>query len=70
MIMDEDEVMFDEDDAEWGSLAKLNASIIHEVSKSLTLGLGASYLTFSDTVDDSDYDEDLWGSTVVMNWSF
>jgi hypothetical protein len=57
----------DGDDAGWDNLMKLNASIIHAVSKSLTVGLGASYMTAD---SDSTWEDDAYGSTVFMAWSF
>jgi hypothetical protein len=51
----------------WESLAKLNASVVYNVSKTLMTGVGVSYLTFSDNGADID---DMYGSTVFMSWTF
>ncbi|MDB4610222.1 hypothetical protein OAH46_03935 [Verrucomicrobia bacterium] len=51
----------------WESLTKLNASVVYAVSKSLTTGLGASYITFSDNGADL---ENMYGATAFMEWSF
>lgn len=56
----------DSDLAGWDSLAKLNASVIHSVSKSLLVGIGASYMT----ADSTTWEDTAWGSTVFMTWNF
>jgi hypothetical protein len=51
----------------WESMAKLNASAVYAVSKSLTTGIGTSYVTFSDNGADLD---NMYGAVVFMDWSF
>jgi hypothetical protein len=51
----------------WESMTKLNASVVYTVSKSLTTGIGASYVTFSDNGADLD---NMYGSVAFMEWSF
>jgi hypothetical protein len=58
----------DDDIAQWGDVLKLNASVSYAASKSLNIGVGASYLTFGDS--DDKFDDDMWGSQVTMSWSF
>ncbi|MDB4610013.1 hypothetical protein OAH46_02875 [Verrucomicrobia bacterium] len=63
----------DGDDAGWDNLLKLNASVIYAVSKSLTLGLGASYMTAENNEDSdnaSGWEDDAYGATAIMAWSF
>jgi hypothetical protein len=57
----------DADDADWANLVKLNTGITHAVSKSLTLGLSATYMQISDT---DTLEEDMWGTAASMTWSF
>ncbi|MDB4610014.1 hypothetical protein OAH46_02880 [Verrucomicrobia bacterium] len=56
----------DEDLTHWENLTKVNAAVFYAVSKSLSLGLGASYMT----ADSDTWDADAYGTTAVMMWSF